>query len=90
MFLTDLISAKYLVIALAYILVGKPASILIALALKRHTDSLQNTLAHSGGETEGASKRFLWGGMPCSYTIFFKNKISCRFPNLQGCLLFLL
>lgn len=40
-FLGGLITAKNLVIAVAYVLVGKPTSVLIAMALKRHTDSLK-------------------------------------------------
>ncbi|MCF6435450.1 DUF3307 domain-containing protein [Pseudoalteromonas sp. MMG022] len=40
LFLSDFITAKNIVIALAYLLVCKPASVLIALALKKHTDCL--------------------------------------------------
>ncbi|BFM08707.1 DUF3307 domain-containing protein [Halioxenophilus aromaticivorans] len=38
-----LMSSQNLAIALAYLLVGKPASVLISMALKRHTDAMSQT-----------------------------------------------
>jgi len=42
-FITQLLSAKNMVIAISYLLVCKPASVIISLALQKHTDSLMNT-----------------------------------------------
>lgn len=39
-FLVNILSAKNIIIAMAYLLVCKPASVIISLALKKHTDSL--------------------------------------------------
>lgn len=41
-FLSQAIRSEHLIIAAAYLLIGKPASVIIALALKKHTDALFN------------------------------------------------
>lgn len=41
-FITNFITAKNMIIATSYILVYKPASVIISLALKSHTDNLVN------------------------------------------------
>lgn len=53
-FIMQFLSAKNMLIAISYLLVCKPASIVISLALQKHTDSLTNTytkpLAHDNEE----------------------------------------
>ncbi len=39
-FIANMLNAKNIIIAMAYLLVCKPASVIISLALKKHTDSL--------------------------------------------------
>jgi hypothetical protein len=43
-FITTHFSAKTVIIFMAYLLVCKPASVVISLALKKHTDSLKNNV----------------------------------------------
>ena len=42
-FFSHILTAKNMVIAVSYILICKPASVIIALALKKHTDSLNDS-----------------------------------------------
>jgi hypothetical protein len=51
-FISSFLSAKNLIIAISYLLVCKPASVIISLALKKHTDSLTQ---HSNGSTENTT-----------------------------------
>lgn len=51
-YIEDLLSAKNIIIAMSYLLVCKPASVIIALALKKHTDSLLQVLASRQKQNE--------------------------------------
>ncbi|NQY34445.1 MAG: DUF3307 domain-containing protein [Alteromonadaceae bacterium] len=52
-FTQNFITTKHLIIAIAYILVCKPASVVISLALKKHTDSLNTETTNSGLASAG-------------------------------------
>lgn len=51
-FLMGMLSSQNIAIALAYLLVGKPASVFIAMALKRHTESLKPALESSAQQQD--------------------------------------
>jgi len=53
-YLSTLLSTKHLLIAISYLLVCKPASIIISLALKKHTENLNQSTQNAGLVSAGA------------------------------------
>lgn len=50
-FIEQVLTAKNMIITISYLLVCKPASVIISLALKKHTDNLANTSTASSAPT---------------------------------------
>lgn len=50
-FIEQVLTAKNMIITISYLLVCKPASVIISLALKKHTDNLANTSTVSSAPT---------------------------------------
>ncbi|MGB2740363.1 MAG: DUF3307 domain-containing protein [Cognaticolwellia sp.] len=50
-FIEQILTAKNMIITISYLLVCKPASVIISLALKKHTDNLANTSTENPAST---------------------------------------
>lgn len=46
-FIVGFVTAKHMIVAISYLLVCKPASVIISLALKKHTDNLQKAASET-------------------------------------------
>lgn len=93
MFLGSLFTAKNMLIAMAYLLVCKPASVIISLALKKHTESLitenenQDTGLVSAGAWIGYIERclalsFMFMGQFAGIGFLVATKTIFRFGDL--------
>ena len=93
MFLSSLFTAKNMLIAMAYLLVCKPASVIISLALKKHTESLitenenQDTGLVSAGAWIGYIERclalsFMFMGQFAGIGFLVATKTIFRFGDL--------
>ena len=66
-FITNFITAKNMSIATSYILVCKPASVIISLALKSHTDNIANDTEITGATDENSNIGLLSAGAWIGY-----------------------